>query len=50
MKFFAVSAFFASASALRRGDAYPATILPGSEPIMPIPSEPILLQQSMESS
>ena len=27
--------------ALGRGDAYPETILPGSEPIMPIPSDPI---------
>ena len=31
-------------SALARGDAFPETILPGSEPILPIPSDPIDLQ------
>jgi len=31
-------------SALQRGDAWPETILPGSEPILPIPSDPIDLQ------
>ena len=27
-----------------RGDAWPETILPGSEPVMPIPSDPINVQ------
>ena len=51
MKFFALSALLASTSAVsvNRGDSYPAPILPGSEPIMPIPSAPILLQQSMQT-
>ncbi len=49
MKFFAITAFVASTAAVRRGDSYPAPILPGSEAIMPVPSAPILLQQSMET-
>lgn len=51
MKFFAISGLLASTQAIvsLRGDSYPAPILPGSEPIMPIPSDPILLQQSSES-
>lgn len=46
MKSFALCALLASASAVRvqRGDAWPGVILPGSEPIMPIPSDPIDLQ------
>jgi hypothetical protein len=52
MKFFAINALLASTGGVvtHRGDAFPAPILPGSEPIMPIPSDPILLQQSSESS
>lgn len=52
MKFFAISALLATSQAIatHRGDAYPAPILPNSEPLMPIPSAPILLQQRMEST
>lgn len=51
MKFFTIC-LVASTQAINvhRGDAYPATILPGSEPIMPIPSAPIFLQQQMETT
>jgi hypothetical protein len=51
MKFYTLSALLASASAVtvQRGDSFPAPILPGSEPIMPIPSDPILLQQHAET-
>ena len=50
MKSIVISALLATASAItsRRGDAFPGVILPGSEPIMPIPSDPIDLQ--LESS
>ena len=43
MKFFAISALLATTQAIatHRGDAYPAPILPNSEPLMPIPSAPI---------
>jgi hypothetical protein len=51
MKYFALSALLASTQAvvIQRGDAYPAPILPGSAAIMPIASDPILLQQSIET-
>lgn len=40
----------ATTSAIRRGDAYPAPILPASEAILPIPSAPIFLQMSAETT
>lgn len=36
-------------AALARGDAFPAVILPGSTPVMPIPSDPTELQIDAES-
>jgi len=50
MKSIVISALLATASAVttRRGDAYPGVILPGSEPIMPIPSAHIDLQLESE--
>lgn len=62
MKFFAFSALVASTQAINTdrvyetyqhydfGNSWPAPILPSSEPILPIPSAPILLQQNMEST
>ena len=59
MKFFAFSALVASTQAIRGDRVYefhnfrnswPDSILPGSEPILPIPSAPILVQTGMESS
>jgi hypothetical protein len=46
MKSFAVLALLATTQAVTmyRGDAYPGVILPGSEPILPIPSKTIDLQ------
>jgi len=35
---FVISALVASANAINRGPAFPETILPGSEPVLPIPS------------
>jgi hypothetical protein len=49
MKFVVASAILASVSALQRGNAYPATILPGSVPILPIASAPLFLQTLAES-
>ena len=37
-------------AALSRGDAYPTVILPGSSPVMPIPSDPIELQLDTQES
>ena len=36
-------------AALNRGDAFPCVILPGSEPVMPIPSATIELQIDAEA-
>lgn len=36
-------------TALARGDAFPAVILPGSTPVMPKPSDPIELQIDAEA-
>ena len=46
MKSFVLCALLGLTSAVRvqRGDAWPGVILPGSEPFMPIPSDPIDLQ------
>lgn len=50
MKYFVIAALFASTQAVRieRGDAWPGVILPGSEPILPKPSDPIDLQIGVE--
>ena len=46
MKSYVLCALLATTQAIHRGNAYPGVILPGSEPIMPLKSDPIDLQLS----